>query len=766
MALHLGELVAGLRADDAPFTRALSRAELAMRGLTRGVDGQLRDMRGRFVSQSSGMGRSLSDGIGRGARGAVLAIGKIAPALAGLGAGLPVVAAAATALGGLAAGAAAAGLAYKAFSLAAGPQMESVTEVSKLAEEAQKAVAAGAEDAAEKQKAYKDAMSQLPPATQQTAKAFIGLKKDYKGWSDEMSGTTMPIFTKGIEILRDLLPMLTPFVKAAASAISGFLDEVAVGVKSAGFKEWAADMASAAGPALRNFLSVIKNLAIGFGGLLQAFLPVSDGMTGGLVQMSQAFADWGSSLKGSEGFATFLELAQEGGTTLGQLALAVGNLLVALAPLIGVTTQVALALARIINALPPEVLSVLATTIAAVVIGMKAWAIGARVVATANALMASSSLAAIRGWVRMMAVGVAAYVRIAAAAVASAARTAAAWAGAALRSMATFAVQMIRTALVAVGQFALMAARAIAWAAVMAAQWLIAMGPIGWITIAVIALVALIIAKWDLVKQWTLAAWSYVSSAISTAIQAILTAIGFLASIPGRIAGYFGAAKTAAISRMTALVSWLRGVPGKAGAALAGLVGSLRNAAVNGFNAFRSAASSRAASFISWVRGMPKRIASAIGSLSGLLVSKGRDVIRGLWNGIKAMGSWLKNQLINFAKSMIPGPIASALGISSPSRLMADQVGRWIPAGIAQGVTRHAGVLDSAMSNLVSTPTPSASMAMAAGVTGVGGGSAGGQTPRAVTLRSDGSAFSDLVIGTIRDAVGDRGGNVQFVLGR
>ncbi|MEV2249409.1 hypothetical protein AB0I94_02430 [Streptomyces sp. NPDC050147] len=695
MALNLGDLVAGLRADDAPFTRALGRAELRMRGLTRDVNGQLRDLNGRFIRDGDAMGRSLSHGIGRGARAAVSALRKVAPAVAGIGAGLPVVAAAATALGGLAAGAAAAGLAVKAFSLAAGPQMEAVAEVSKLAEDAQKAVAAGAEDAAEKQKAYKDALAELPPATQATARAFIGLKSDYRAWSDEMSGTTMPLFTKGIGILRDLLPTLTPFVQAAAGAIGGFLDEVAVGVKSAGFKEWAADMSSAAGPALANFLAVIKNLAIGFAGLLQAFLPVSDGVTGGLVQMSEAFANWGSSLPDSEGFAQFLETAREGGAALGTLASAGVDLLVALAPLIGLTAQLATWLASIISATPTPVLTALAAVIGTVTIAMKTWAIAQAIVAARN-----------RIW------------------------TATQW--------------QLNASMFA--------------------------SPVFWIIAAIVALIAIIVliatkTTW-FQTAWS-AAWNFIKAATDVAVAGIKTALNWFAGLPGMISGWFGGAKNAAIRQFNSLVSWLRGLPGKAGSALAGLAGSLRNAASAGFNAFRQAAVSRASSFVSWVRGMPGRISRAIGSLSGLLVSKGRDVIRGLWNGIKAMGSWLKNQLISFAKSMIPGPIASALGISSPSRLMADQVGRWIPAGIAQGVTRNAGVLDTAMANLVSTPTPSASMAMAAGAAGVG--AAGGmraRTPQVVEVGSDGSALGDLIIGTLRDSIGARGGNVQFVLGR
>lgn len=751
MALNLGELVAGLRADDAPFTRSLSRAELAMRGLTRDVNGQLRDLHGRFVRDSDAMGRSLSYGIGNGARQAVAQLARLGPAAAGLAVGLPVIAAGTTALLGLAAGAAAAGLAVKAFTMAAQPQLDAVTEATALAEEAQKAHAAGAEDAAEKQKAYADALTALPPATEATARAFIGLKKDYKGWSEEMSGTTMPVFTKGIGILRDLLPTLTPFVQAAASSIGGFLDRVAVGVKSARFKEWAADMSAAAGPALTNFLTVIKNLAVGFAGLLQAFLPASGQMTGGLVSMSAAFARWGTSLKGSEGFAQFLELAKEGGATLGQLAIAAGNLLVALGPLIGVTTQVALALARIVNSLPPGVLSVLATAIAGVVIGMKLYRAGAAGVRVANAIMASSSWAAIAGWTRMMAVGVMAYTRIAAAAVASAARTAAAWAGAALRSMATFALQMIRTAAVAVAQFAMMAARAVIWAATMAAQWLIAMGPIGWITLAVIALVALIVANWDKIKVWTLAIWNWIVQKLVWAKNMMIQAFMNFTLI-GLIIKHWDTIKQKTSAAWNAVVAWLKRVPGMIYNAFLnwtplGLIikhwSSMKNATVN-----------KATEIVNWVRGLPGRVKSALGNLGGILVAAGRSLIQGFINGIKGMLGSVRNAasgVVSAARDFFPfspakrGPF-SGRGYTSYSGLA-------LVRDFAASIDANAGLVDKSMASLMSTPTPSASMALATSAAAgpFGGAGAGVRAPRVVTLQASGGAFDEALIGTLRE---------------
>lgn len=390
---------------------------------------------------------------------------------------------------------------------------------------------------------------------------------------------------------------------------------------------------------------------------------------------------------------------------------------------------------------------------------------GAAAVRSAATHVASAARTA-GAWVTMAARSTAAFVRVAVGAAMSAARTAAVWAASAARMAATWLVQIIRVAAVTVAQFVMMAARAVAWAATMAAQWLIAMGPIGWIIITVIALVALIIANWDKVKAFTIIAWNAIVAWLKGAWQAILAGISYLGQIPGMIAGWFGQAKDFAVAKMLEFLTWLSGLPGRVGSAISGLAGTLANASSTAWNRFKSAAVEKATGFMSWVRGIPGRIKSAVGNLGRLLYSAGTDVMRGLWNGIKSMGGWLKGVLISFVTSIIPGPVRKALGIASPSRVMADQVGRWIPAGIVQGIESGQGALDRTMSSLVSTPTPGQAAMSAAGAVSGGSGSASGSTPRVVELRSGGTAFGDFMIGTLRDAVGSRGGNVQFVLGR
>jgi hypothetical protein len=626
-------------------------------------------------------------------------------AVAGLGVGVPVAAAVAAGVGGMAAAFASAGVAAKAFQLAVGPQMQDVAEVAGLAEEAEKAAAAGAEDAAEKQKAYNDALKDLPPSTQAMAKEFIGLKKDYKSWSDSLSSSTMPVFTKGLQVVRRLLPLLTPFVKEASKAFGEFVDEIDRSTKGKGLESFAKSMAKVAGRNLKSFLLGLKNIAVGIGGIIKAFLPMSDEMSGGFEKSTAAFAKWGQGLSKSEGFAKFVALAKQGAQALGTLAQAVVKLVVALAPFIGIAAVVALQLAKIVNALPPEALNVLAGAVLSAVIAFKAFKAASSAVDTASDLMNSRLGQVARRWVSTAATAIKSGARIAASAVANAARTAAAWTGAALKAMARFAAQMIRTAAIAIAQFVRMAARAVIWAATMAAQWLIAMGPVGWIIAIVVGLVALIIANWDTVKAYTSAAWNWAVAQIKGAVNGILAGVEWLSRIPGKIAAWFGQAKDWAISRALALVAWITGLPGRVNRALAGLLGVLRQRASNAFQAMRDTAVQKALALVSWARGLPGRLMSAIGNLNRLLVGAGRALIQGLINGITGMVGSLRSKLSSIT-NMLPdwkGPMRVDLRLLAPSgaALMSgfmDGIAAQTPAlhdqlqGITRGLPGMAGV--------------------------------------------------------------------------
>lgn len=114
------------------------------------------------------------------------------------------------------------------------------------------------------------------------------------------------------------------------------------------------------------------------------------------------------------------------------------------------------------------------------------------------------------------------------------------------------------------------------------------------------------------------------------------------------------------------------------------------------------------------------------------LLNIGKDVVKGLWNGIQDMGGWLKDKIIGFVKDKIPGPIREALGISSPSKVAAA-LGMQVSRGLAAGIDATSGLVSKAADDMankalagMSHPLVDASVAFGGGAgiapNGIGGG--------------------------------------------
>ena len=93
----------------------------------------------------------------------------------------------------------------------------------------------------------------------------------------------------------------------------------------------------------------------------------------------------------------------------------------------------------------------------------------------------------------------------------------------------------------------------------------------------------------------------------------------------------------------------------------------------------------------------------------------GRQAGEGLRQGLLSTQPGLERDVRSLTDT-IPATSRSALKVASPSRVMADEVGRYIPEGIALGINRGRSPLDRAMGDLI--PMPS--------VPGFGPGSFGG----------------------------------------
>ncbi len=94
-----------------------------------------------------------------------------------------------------------------------------------------------------------------------------------------------------------------------------------------------------------------------------------------------------------------------------------------------------------------------------------------------------------------------------------------------------------------------------------------------------------------------------------------------------------------------------------------------------------------------------KQIVNLFSELPSKMIEIGKDIVRGMWEGIKDMGNWLKNKITGFADGVIDG-FKEGLGIHSPSRVMRDEVGKMVGAGMAQGITDSARKVRSAMDSI------------------------------------------------------------------
>ncbi len=107
------------------------------------------------------------------------------------------------------------------------------------------------------------------------------------------------------------------------------------------------------------------------------------------------------------------------------------------------------------------------------------------------------------------------------------------------------------------------------------------------------------------------------------------------------------------------------------------------------------------------VRAMPQIISGIVGALGkgvSSLAGVGLDLVKGLWNGIKNAGSWLKNQIKGWAKGIV-NSVKGFFGIGSPSKLFADDVGKWLPAGLAEGIEDNVKPVTAAMKELANLTT-------------------------------------------------------------
>lgn len=174
-----------------------------------------------------------------------------------------------------------------------------------------------------------------------------------------------------------------------------------------------------------------------------------------------------------------------------------------------------------------------------------------------------------------------------------------------------------------------------------------------------------------------------------TAKNLVTTIINFVKELPPKIwnaivsavsnlqkwgSQMLSAGRTAITDVVNTIFNTAKSIPGKITSAISGAISALSSWGSQMLSTASRAISKVANAIVDGLKSVPSKMANI-----------GRNIVEGIWNGISGAVGWIRRKIEGFANSVLGG-IKEALGIHSPSRVMRDEVGKFISEGIAVGI--------------------------------------------------------------------------------
>lgn len=316
------------------------------------------------------------------------------------------------------------------------------------------------------------------------------------------------------------------------------------------------------------------------------------------------------------------------------------------------------------------------------------------------------------------------------------------------------------------------------------------LNPIGIVIALLAGLVTAFVTLWnnsESFRNFWIGLWENIKSICSDAIDAIVTfftvtvpqaidkMVTFLSELPSKVwtwlvntinkvsqwsGDMISKAKETASNFVNKIIEWVSGLPSKVWTWLLNAYNKVSQWGSNMLSKAKETASNFVNKIIEWVKSLPSKVydwlsstLSKVTSWGSNLLSKGKniasdlvtgivntikglpakftsvgsDVISGLWKGVSGAIGGLYDNIKNSLSGLVD-KAKNALGINSPSKVFADEVGKWIPEGIAVGISKNAKSALNAMKDLTADSLGSAKAGLSTGsVTGgVGGAVKGG----------------------------------------
>lgn len=203
------------------------------------------------------------------------------------------------------------------------------------------------------------------------------------------------------------------------------------------------------------------------------------------------------------------------------------------------------------------------------------------------------------------------------------------------------------------------------------------------------------------VTSW---AKNMVNKALTTGRDFLKNIVTFFTQLPGKVWSFLSAV-------ITKVTSWAKNMGSKALSAgrtfltnvvkfFAQLPGKLWNFLKQAVSKVTTWGSSMAKKGGEAAKKLLTAVVNGLKSLPKKVLSIGKNIVTGLWNGITGKFDWLTGKIKSFATN-VTDKLKGFFGIHSPSRVMRDQVGKYITLGIVEGIVSEEKTLSKSMKNVV-----------------------------------------------------------------
>lgn len=200
---------------------------------------------------------------------------------------------------------------------------------------------------------------------------------------------------------------------------------------------------------------------------------------------------------------------------------------------------------------------------------------------------------------------------------------------------------------------------------------------------------------WNEIENVATTIWNGITSVVSTAINGVRSVIS---SVMNGIKSVWSSVWNGIKSVTSGAMSMVRSVVSGGMSAMHSVVSSMMSAVQSAFISGWNAARNATANGIS-------RAVSAARSMTGAMVSAGRDFVMGFVNGIEG-AIWRAASAAARMASAAMHAAKAWFNIGSPSKVMRDQVGKWVPAGLAVGIEQNTDLVENAAKRMAEAAMP------------------------------------------------------------